>query len=148
MLPCTVSATQRARARSRDRGFRDGEPKPLRITGMQANQRRGFGVSVRVTVAAALGLGLVTDLPANAQFWGGWGNSKIPYTLTLYLPFPVVRNQDLDHTIKPCHWSRPFTPHFRPSDGGKFLVERSIAFDHRNGHFRLEMPVCGSGAAV
>ena len=29
------------------------------------------------------------------------GNSKIPYTLTLSLPFPVVRNQDLDHTIKP-----------------------------------------------
>ena len=29
------------------------------------------------------------------------GNTKIPYTLTLSLPFPVVRNQDLDHTIKP-----------------------------------------------
>jgi hypothetical protein len=27
-------------------------------------------------------------------------NSKIPYTLTLSLPFPVVRNQDLDQTIK------------------------------------------------
>ena len=35
------------------------------------------------------------------------GNSKIPYTLTLSLPFPVVRNQDLDHTIKPRHWTRP-----------------------------------------
>ena len=22
----------------------------------------------------------------------------------------VVRNQSLDHTIKPCHWTRPFTP--------------------------------------
>jgi hypothetical protein len=44
-------------------------------------------------------------------------NSKIPYTLTLSLPFPVV---------KPCHWSRPFTPHFRPSDRGKFLVETVI----------------------
>src|SRR6516162_8232934 len=53
-------------------------------------------------------------------------NSKIPYTLTLSLPFPVVRNQDLDHTIKPRHWSRPFTPHFRPSDRGKFLVETVI----------------------
>src|SRR5215472_14383301 len=52
-------------------------------------------------------------------------NSKIPYTLTLSLPF-VVRNQDLDHTIRPCHWTRPFTPHFRPSDRGKFLVETVI----------------------
>ena len=33
-------------------------------------------------------------------------NSKTPYTLTLSLPFPVVRNQDLDHTIKPRHWTR------------------------------------------
>jgi hypothetical protein len=33
------------------------------------------------------------------------------------LPFPVV---------KPCHWSRPFTPHCRPSDRGKFLVETVI----------------------
>ena len=54
------------------------------------------------------------------------GNSKIPYTLTLSLPFPVVRNQDLGHTIKPRHWTRPFTPHFRPSDRGKFLVETVI----------------------
>ena len=53
-------------------------------------------------------------------------NSKIPYTLTLSLPFPVVRNQDLDHTIRPRHWTRPFTPHFRPSDRGKFLVEMII----------------------
>ena len=42
--------------------------------GMQANERRGFGASLRVAVAATLGLGLVTDLPANAQFWSGWGN--------------------------------------------------------------------------
>ena len=41
-------------------------------------------------------------------------NSKIPYTLTLSLPFPVVRNQDLDHTIKPRHWTRPKA---RPSIG-------------------------------
>src|SRR6516162_1800575 len=42
--------------------------------GMQANERRGFGASVRVAVAATLGLGLLTVLPANAQFWSGWGN--------------------------------------------------------------------------
>jgi hypothetical protein len=24
------------------------------------------------------------------------------------------------------HWTRPFTPHFRPSDRGKFLVETVI----------------------
>ena len=42
--------------------------------GMQANERRGLGASLRVAVAATLGLGLVTDLPANAQFWSGWGN--------------------------------------------------------------------------
>src|SRR6516162_2717569 len=52
-------------------------------------------------------------------------NSKIPDTLTRSLPF-VVQNLDLDHTIKPCHWTRPFTPHFRPSDRGKFLVETVI----------------------
>src|SRR6516165_2816098 len=28
---------------------------------------------------------------------------------------PCCPNKDLDHTIKPRHWSRPFTPHFRPS---------------------------------
>jgi hypothetical protein len=28
--------------------------------------------------------------------------------------------------IKPRHWTRPFTPHFRPSDRGNFLVETVI----------------------
>src|SRR6516165_3989232 len=51
-------------------------------------------------------------------------NSKIPDTLTRSLF--VVQNLDLDHTIKPCHWTRPFTPHFRPSDRGKLLVETVI----------------------
>src|SRR6516165_340142 len=62
-----------ASARSRPR-FPRRRTETFGHYGHARNQRRGFGVSVRVTVAAALGLGLVTDLPANAQFWGGWGN--------------------------------------------------------------------------
>src|SRR6516165_8411308 len=60
-----------ASARSRPR-FPRRRTETFGHYGHARNQRRGFGVSVRVTVAAALGLGLVTDLPANAQFWGGW----------------------------------------------------------------------------
>ena len=51
-------------------------------------------------------------------------NSKIPYTLTLSLPFPVVRNQNLDHTIKPRHWTRPFTPPFDPLIEGSSWSKR------------------------
>src|SRR6516225_9922447 len=53
---------------------------------------------------------------------------KVQVVQSLFLPFPlsVYPWQDLDHTIKPRHWTRPFTPHFRPSDRGKFLVETVI----------------------
>ena len=37
---------------------------------------------------------------------------------------PVVRNQDLDHTIKPRHWTRPFTPTFDPLIEGSSWSKR------------------------
>jgi uncharacterized protein len=40
---------------------------------MQANKRSGTRALLRVAVAA-LGVSLVAELPAKAQFWGGWGN--------------------------------------------------------------------------
>ena len=39
---------------------------------------------------------------------------------------PPAEEEDILATIKPRHWTRPFTPHFRPPDRGKFLVETVI----------------------
>jgi hypothetical protein len=93
---------------------------------MQANERRGFGASVRVAVAVALGLGLVTDLPANAQFWGGWGNwgnSERPQPKQQHAPQPFNLFGNLFGSAPRGRSSKTRTGFatFEASLGGKWL---------------------------
>src|SRR6516225_4337050 len=101
-----------------------GEVEFMRTTAVQSPFPRGkSGVSLRAVLSNAPEQAIRASGTSSSRVV----NSKIPYTLTLSLPLPVVRNQDLDHTIKPRHWTRPFTPHFRPLiEGGSWSKRLSL----------------------